>query len=258
MHGEQSNQGKRLNELNTSRDFISNWRAWHRNRDDSDISIARNLLDPLRSRVLEIGCGDGRITLALAPHCRQIIGIDLDPRLIAAAKHDASESKCVNVTFEQMNAEHLAYESLEFDRVIFAWSLHMMANPRQAVRQAYRVLAPRGLLVVIGLLSEGVYDGIIDTFAPQPSICPTDSYLEPIRESFGASGLRSMQDYSFDYFFDSLDSAVAAFAFAFSEWYHKRLNQSEIEKLRQLLSEFLDGERIRIQFPATVFIAQKE
>jgi SAM-dependent methyltransferase len=53
------------------------------------------------SRVLSLGCGIGDTELLLAPHVRQIVGIDLSPAAIRQARADASALGIRNARFEQ-------------------------------------------------------------------------------------------------------------------------------------------------------------
>jgi SAM-dependent methyltransferase len=51
------------------------------------------------STVLDVGCGAGGYSLALAGRCRKAIGIDLSPRMIEIAKRKAAEQGIKNVDF---------------------------------------------------------------------------------------------------------------------------------------------------------------
>ncbi|MGH9721000.1 MAG: class I SAM-dependent methyltransferase [Bryobacteraceae bacterium] len=53
------------------------------------------------SSVLSLGCGIGDTELLLAPHVRQLTGIDLSPRAIEQARADAGAARIANASFEQ-------------------------------------------------------------------------------------------------------------------------------------------------------------
>jgi len=73
-------------------------------------------------RVLEIGCGDGRLTRRYADLTRQVAAIDLDPARLAAAVDNSSPfSNPVN--FVLAPAETLPFRAERFDAAILAWSL---------------------------------------------------------------------------------------------------------------------------------------
>jgi SAM-dependent methyltransferase len=55
--------------------------------------------------VLDIGTGSGRLALALAPHCRRVVGIDRDADAIEDAARRAKERRLGNVEFLVLDAE---------------------------------------------------------------------------------------------------------------------------------------------------------
>lgn len=61
------------------------------------------------SAVVDVGTGGGRVALALAPHCRAVVGIDRDPALIAEASERASSAGLANATFVVADADALPH-----------------------------------------------------------------------------------------------------------------------------------------------------
>ncbi len=76
-----------------------------------------------RKRVLDIGCGDGRLALGVAPYAKSVDGIDPDSEAIAAAKRNARKAGARNVRFATGAAQHLPYPGADFDVVILSWTL---------------------------------------------------------------------------------------------------------------------------------------
>jgi ubiquinone/menaquinone biosynthesis C-methylase UbiE len=74
-------------------------------------------------RVLDLGCGDGRFALAVAPSAKSVDGLDPDPEAIAAAKKLARKTPAPNVRFRVGAAQELPYGDGAFDLVILSWSL---------------------------------------------------------------------------------------------------------------------------------------
>jgi ubiquinone/menaquinone biosynthesis C-methylase UbiE len=73
-------------------------------------------------RVLEIGCGEGRLTWKYAKETRLTIGIDLDADALRVAIIDRPSDVEDKVTFVCSQSEQLPFSKEKFDLAILAWS----------------------------------------------------------------------------------------------------------------------------------------
>jgi ubiquinone/menaquinone biosynthesis C-methylase UbiE len=95
-------------------------------RFDPERAEVRSLLRsaPFRgARVLDVGCGDGRLTRRIVDASRQVVGIDPDPGQIARARAFTSRLLRRRVRYEAGSAESLPFGPRSFDVVLFSWSL---------------------------------------------------------------------------------------------------------------------------------------
>lgn len=105
-----------------------------------------------RSRVLEIGCGDGGhlLPLAIAQPRAEFVGVDLAPRHVEAARARATRLGLDNVRFETGSFADLDTELGRFDYVVahglFSWLPEALQNPLLDV--AARHLAPEGVFFI--------------------------------------------------------------------------------------------------------------
>lgn len=83
------------------------------------------MVDFTNLRVLEIGCGDGRLTWRYAAEAAQVTGIDPDAGEIKVAQASTPAELSAKVTFRHTTLEDyaLAFPERNFDLAIFAWSL---------------------------------------------------------------------------------------------------------------------------------------
>ena len=73
-------------------------------------------------RVLEIGCGDGRLTWRYAHSARRVTGIDPDAETLQAALADRPAELQDTVSFVRASSIDLPFPPEVFDRAILAWS----------------------------------------------------------------------------------------------------------------------------------------
>jgi SAM-dependent methyltransferase len=97
-----------------------------------------------QSRVLDIGCGWGRLSLALAPVAKSVIGLDRDPGLIQEAGRRASAAGLSNVHFQEADVEHSPYEPWEPDLV----TAHLCVSDA-IIERAARALRPGSCLAMV-------------------------------------------------------------------------------------------------------------
>jgi len=74
-------------------------------------------------RVLDVGCGDGRFALGVAPFATSVNGLDPDAEAIAAARKTARKNGAGDVRFTVGAAQDLPYPDNAFDVVLLSWTL---------------------------------------------------------------------------------------------------------------------------------------
>jgi len=74
-------------------------------------------------RVLEVGCGDGRMTWLYADRAAGVLGIDNEEELIAAAQAATPPALADRVRFRVGDAQELGEPPQTFDVAFLSWSL---------------------------------------------------------------------------------------------------------------------------------------
>jgi ubiquinone/menaquinone biosynthesis C-methylase UbiE len=112
--------------------------------------------------ILQIGCGIGRFEIALSPHVRSAVGIDISPNMIDAARRRSIGLS--NVHFDVGSGFDLAgFEDRTFDVVYAVDSMpYIVAAGAPLVethfREAARVLKPKGEFTVFGFSYRGDFE----------------------------------------------------------------------------------------------------
>jgi trans-aconitate methyltransferase len=114
---------------------------------------ARELIAQLHPRgnehILDVGCGDGKVTaeLARAVPKGSVTGIDASPEMIRFARKTFPPGKHPNPKFQFMDARHIRL-ARQFDIVFSSSVLHWVADHPAFLRGAAVCLRPGGRLVV--------------------------------------------------------------------------------------------------------------
>jgi 2-polyprenyl-3-methyl-5-hydroxy-6-metoxy-1,4-benzoquinol methylase len=74
-------------------------------------------------RVLDVGCGDGRLVWRIAPAAESVLGIDVDEELVATARSETPLALRRKVEFRASSIVELDEPPARFDLVFFTWSL---------------------------------------------------------------------------------------------------------------------------------------
>jgi ubiquinone/menaquinone biosynthesis C-methylase UbiE len=98
-------------------------------------------------RALDSGTGTGALAFALAPHVREVVGVDIVPELLEQARKRAE--RVPNVAFVEGDATKLPLEYGSFDLSGTLRTLHHIARPELAVAELVRVTRPRGRILVV-------------------------------------------------------------------------------------------------------------
>lgn len=99
--------------------------------------------------VADLGCGTGRTSAALAPFVRTVIAVDASAEMLAAAR--ARLGVTPNVDLREGTLEALPIPDASVDLALLVLVLHHLGDPAAVLREARRVLAPGGRLLVVDM-----------------------------------------------------------------------------------------------------------
>lgn len=104
---------------------------------------------PRAGRMLDVGCGTGRLLQAAAQRYSPLVGVDPCIQMLDAARaRDASADSEHSPRFVCAMAEGLPFAAGTFDVVASTLSLRHWDDPTQGLRELARVLSAAGTLVI--------------------------------------------------------------------------------------------------------------
>lgn len=108
-------------------------------------------------RVLDLGCGSGRLALWLAPKVRWVHGVDSHDGMVRRAVTAVRASGLGNVTVTLTDGTHLPFVDVVFTRVTCVWVLQHVLDDRQLrvlLSELARVTSPHGRLIFVERTSD--------------------------------------------------------------------------------------------------------
>lgn len=141
------------------RDHSSYWRDvyWantlsaiiYRERRSAVLSMVDKLRLPVWSRVLEVGCGAGSITIPLAKRGYSVNAVDTVEGMLELSRHAADEAGLsANVETTSADICQLTFRSRLFALVVVVGVFTWLEQPRKALMELYRVTKPGGYIIL--------------------------------------------------------------------------------------------------------------
>lgn len=141
---------------------VSHWAEW---------PALSALLSPLAGRrVVELGCGNGKLAVWMAKQGAAVTAIDIGPALVHAGRTLAAANG-VAVDFRQGSVTGLQLPSASFDLAVGLSVLHHLtpSGVRAALREARRVLAPGGVAVFVEPVEDSPAFAALQNLIPVPA-----------------------------------------------------------------------------------------
>lgn len=115
------------------------------------------MLDDLRQRagvtgqgrLLDLGCGPGRVAIPLAPHFREVWAVDSEPEMIEVGRGEAARVGVRSIEWQVGRAEEVEAAAGSVELVTFGESFHRVDQP-QVLSRARQWLMPGRCLATMG------------------------------------------------------------------------------------------------------------
>jgi trans-aconitate methyltransferase len=113
------------------------------------IQLLKNIELKGNEQILDVGCGDGKITASIASRVPEgsVLGIDLSSEMIGFARNFFSSDRYFNLRFDVLDAQKLDYRE-QFDILFSSFALQWLPDLDSFLKRAYTSLKPSGHLVI--------------------------------------------------------------------------------------------------------------
>ena len=124
-------------------------RALHVAEAEVEAAVAAALGPGPFGLLVDLGTGTGRMLELLRERYRRGVGIDLSPAMLAYARAKLERTDLRHAQVRQGDIYHLPLADQAADAAVMHQVLHFLSDPQRAVREAARVLAPGGRLLIV-------------------------------------------------------------------------------------------------------------
>jgi ubiquinone/menaquinone biosynthesis C-methylase UbiE len=145
-------------------------------------------------RLLDIGCGDGRLTLPLAPYFKEVMAVDISPEMIAEAKAREESLGIKNIQWLVKSADELDESFGRFACISFAQSLHWL-DIEKIMSLSYKILTDTGAVLIMS--GKGIWN-YTSTKWEEKIVELIKKYLGPERRTLNGkfpSSAKSYEEY---------------------------------------------------------------
>lgn len=185
--------------------------------------------------VLDVACGPGLLTCAIARVARRTVGVDFVPAMLERARAEQERAGLENMAWRQGDARAIPCEDAAFDRVVSRFSYHHLQDPLPVLREMARACKPGGTVTVVDVTptpeTRAAYDHIETLRDPSHTRAVTQRELEAL---YAEAGLDEVRCVRFRLDMELEKQLAASFP-----------NEGDADRIRALLRADLDEQRDR-------------
>jgi len=141
--------------------------------------LAREVAANPGAAVLDLGCGAGHVSFAVAPHAKRVVAYDIAEPMLATVAAAAHERGLGNIGTRQGPAEQLPFDSASFDFVLSRMSAHHWQDVPAALKEVRRVLKANGRVLFVDIA--GGDHPLLDTHLQAVEVLRDGSHIRNYR-----------------------------------------------------------------------------
>lgn len=121
--------------------------------------------------VMDLGCGTGILTVAMAPYVKTLIAVDVTEKMIRETMDRCKSKQLENVRYITSNSEKIPVATGSVDKIVIRLGFHHFYNIPHVMRELLRILKQDGLLVIADIITSS-----------DPSIGKLHNAIEKLRD----------------------------------------------------------------------------
>jgi ubiquinone/menaquinone biosynthesis C-methylase UbiE len=141
--------------------------------------LAREVAAKSDALVLDLGCGAGHVSFAVALHALRVVAYDIAEPMLATVAAAAKERGLSNIDTKQGPAERLPFADASFDFVLSRMSAHHWHDVPAALAEVRRVLKPQGRVLFVDIA--GADHPLLDTHIQAVELLRDGSHIRDYR-----------------------------------------------------------------------------
>ena len=209
-------------------------------------------------KVLDVACGPGIISCALASIAREVTGFDLVPAMLDEARKRQTGMGLKNLEWRLGDAGRLPFDDGGFNLVVTRYSFHHLLDPGAVLSEMARVCRPGGRIAVADVTPEeekaAAYDELEITRDPSHTHALSLDQLKALGSQQGLQ-LANTGSYRLD---NSVESLLAAsFPPPGNAGRFRRMVRDDIGVDRLSISAYLKDGELRFSFPTSIVVWTK-
>lgn len=203
-----------------------------RNDDYQDVLFSKLILDR-EDTVLDVGCGEGTITIPLAQKVKKVIGIDSSPKMLEYLKKRSGEKN--NIETKLMAIEDISYDKIgDVDVVICSRSLNGIVPIEEVLTELNKIANKYVFITIFGPENKKIEKDFDLEIGKKTEDFPAYNYFFNILFNMGIYANIERFDLNNYREYDSIDDAMDNGKFRLDLY-----SDSEKEQLKQYLERIL-------------------
>ena len=133
------------------------------------------------AHAIDLGCGGGHVTYAMAPYARETVACDLSADMLAAVRDTAASRGLANVRTTLTSVERLPFEDATFDMLACRFSAHHWQDVDAGLHEGRRVLKPGSPAIFVDVVAPA--SPLLDTHLQGVELLRDTSHVRNYSES---------------------------------------------------------------------------